>query len=170
MVTRRRTTSHSFTLIELVLVMGIITLMVTIIAPSLSAFATGRKTQYAASQIISLAKYARSQAVNEGALYRMTFDTSKRTVSLAVQQDGGQFAEATSSLGNQIELADGLTLRTDLTAQPNGGTYVDFHPDGRTGDGPVHVWITDKQGRVMEMACLSPTELFHVLPPEEMTN
>jgi Tfp pilus assembly protein FimT len=169
MVTRRRTTSHAFTLIELVLVMGIITLMVTIIAPSLSAFATGRKTQYAASQLISMAKYARSQSVNEGRTYRMTFDASKRTVSLSVQ-DVGQFVEASSSLGNQIALADGLTLRTDLTAQPNGGTYVDFHPDCRTGDGPVHVWITDKQGRVMEMACLSPTELFHVLPPEEMTN
>ena len=170
MAIRHRTTFRAFTLIELVLVMGIITLMVTIIAPSLSTFATGRKTQYAASQIISLAKFARSQAVNNGAMYRMTFDSSKRTITLTVQQDGGQFGEPSSSLGNRIELADGLTLRTDLTAQPDGGTYVDFHPDGRTGDGPVHVWVTDKDGRVMEMACLSPTELFHVLPPEEMTN
>lgn len=170
MVTRHRTTSHAFTLIELVLVMGIITLMVTIIAPSLSAFARGRKIQYAAGQIIAMAKYARSQAVNDGALYRMTFDTSKRTITLSVQKDGGQFDEASSSLGKPIELTDGLTMRTDLTAQPNGGTTVDFHSDGRTGDGPVHVWVTDQEGRTIEMACLSPTELFHVLKPEEMTN
>jgi Tfp pilus assembly protein FimT len=168
MAPRCRTTSRAFTLIELVLVMGIITLMVTIIAPSLSAFATGRKTQYAASQLISMAKYARSQAINEGRTYRMTLDTSKRTASLTVQ-NVGQFVEPSSSLGNRIDLAEGLTLRTDLTPQPDGGTYVDFHSDGRTGDGPMHVWVTDKQGRVMELACLSPTELFHVLPPEEMT-
>jgi prepilin-type N-terminal cleavage/methylation domain-containing protein len=173
--TRSRKTSApiaaGFTLVELLLVMAIITIMVAIAAPKLAGFAIGRKTNYAAVQIVALAKYARTQAVNEGRSYRLNFDPSSSppAVWLTVQEAGQQFGTPTSSWGNRVELADGITMRTDITAQPPNGTYIEFHPDGRTGDGPVHVWISDRDGRVVEMACLSPTELFRVLEPNEMT-
>lgn len=151
--------------------MVILTVMVAIVVPSMSAFAIGRKTNYAAIQIVALAKYARTQAVNEGRTYRLTIDASGKPPSLTLMADNsGEFVEPSSSLGKELKLADGITLRTDLTPQQTGQTYIDFHPDGRTGDGPVHVWVSDKQGRVIEMACLSPTELFHVLPKDETTN
>jgi prepilin-type N-terminal cleavage/methylation domain-containing protein len=165
-----RTTSArtGFTLLELVLVMAILTLMVAIVAPSLTSFAVGRKTSYAGIQLVAMAKFARTQAVIEGRTYRMNFDPQARAAWLTVQ-DAGQFVAPSSSMANRIEFDERITLRTDLTAQPPDGEHVDFRPDGRTGDGPVHVWVSDPQGRVVEMACLSPTELFHVLPPEEMT-
>lgn len=150
--------------------MVILTVMVAIVVPSMSAFAIGRKTNYAAIQIVALAKYARTEAVNEGRTYRLTFETSTPPTLTLMADNSGEFVEPSSSLGKQLKLAAGITLKTDLTPQQTGGTYIDFHPDGRTGDGPVHVWVSDKQGRVIEMACLSPTELFHVLPKDEMTN
>lgn len=164
----RYKTSDAFTLLELVMVMAVIAVMFAMIGPLLGRFATGRKTHNAATQLVAMAKYARFAAIQDGRTYRMTFEAPLRTVSLAVQ-DGNQFVQTPSSLGNQIKLDENLTLRTDLTPQQNGGTCVDFHSDGRTGDGPVHVWITDKQGSVIELACESPTELFHVLPAEETT-
>lgn len=156
---------------ELLLVMAILTIMVAIAAPRLAGFAIGRKTQYAAVQIVAMAKYARTEAVNEGRTYRLNFDTSSSppAIWLTMQQVGQQFVPPPNSWGNRVQLDEGLTLRTDLTAQPPNGTYVEFHPDGRTGDGPVHVWLSDRDGRVVEMACLSPTELFRVLEPSEMT-
>jgi prepilin-type N-terminal cleavage/methylation domain-containing protein len=185
-VRNRRVKSSGFTLIELLLVMVILTIMVAIAAPRLAGFAIGRKTQYAAVQLVALAKYARTEAVNEGRTYRLNFDTAANppAVWLTVQRVGQQFDAPPNSWGHRVELADGLTLRTDIGAQPangtagmstmsgtNGanGTYIEFHPDGRTGDGPVHVWINDREGRAVEMACLSPTELFRVLAPDEMT-
>lgn len=150
--------------------MVILTVMVAVVVPSLGAFTIGRKTNYAAIQIVALAKFARSQAVNEGRTYRLNFQTSNPPSLWLTVQNVGQFVEPGNSLANRLQLPDGVTMRTDLTAQPPDGTYVDFHSDGRTGDGPVHVWITDRQGRMIEMACLSPTELFHVLPPEETTS
>lgn len=162
--------TSGFTLLELLLVMVILTVMVAIVVPSMSAFAIGRKTNYAAIQIVAMAKYARAEAVNEGRIYRLTFDSSKPAKVTLMADNSGEFVESGSSLGKQLKLDDGLTLRTDLTPQSPGGTYIDFHPDGRTGDGPVHVWVSDKQGRVIEMACLSPTELLRVLPKDEMTN
>lgn len=175
--------ASGFTLVELLLVMAILTIVVAIAMPKLAGFAIGRKTNYAAVQIVALAKYARTEAINEGRTYRLNFDTSANppAVWLTVQQVGQVYDAPQNSWGNRVELADGLTLRTDLNAQPSNGnngnngnnaangTYIEFHPDGRTGDGPVHVWITDRQDRVIEMACLSPTELFRVLEPNEMT-
>lgn len=149
--------------------MVILTVMVAIVVPSMSAFAVGRKTNYAAIQIVALAKYARTEAVNEGRTYRLTFDTSTPPTLTLMADNSGEFVEPSSSLGKKLKLADGISLRTDLTPQQPGGTYIDFHPDGRTGDGPVHVWVSDKQGRIIELACLSPTELFHVVPKDEMT-
>ena len=56
--------------------MAILTIVVAIAAPKLAGFATGRKTNYAAVQIVALAKYARTEAINEGQTYRLNFDTS----------------------------------------------------------------------------------------------
>ena len=160
--------------------MAILTIVVAIAAPKMAGFAIGRKTNYAAIQVVALAKYARTQAINDGRSYRLNFDTTANPPALwlTVQQVGQVYDSPPNSWGKRVELSEGLTLRTDLTGQPsnatNGpgganGTYIEFHPDGRTGDGPVHVWITDRQDRVIEMACLSPTELFRVLEPNEMT-
>lgn len=156
---------RAFTLLELVLVMAILALMVAVVAPSLGAFAGGRRTSYAATQIVSLSQYARTQAVNEGRVWRMNFDPSTRSVWLTVQ-NGSQFQQPSSDLGERTQAADGIEMRLDLQPQSDG-TYVTFHPDGRTD--PAHIWLSDRQGRVIEIACLSPTELFRILPPEEMT-
>ena len=166
---KRRLTTSGFTLVELLLVMVIIAVMVAIVAPSLSGFAIGRKTNFAAVQLVAMAKYARSQAINEGRTYRLNIDASTAPAVWLTIDQSGQYVAPTNSWGNRVQLADGLTLRTDLTPQPPNGTYIDFHPDGRTGDNPAHVWISDTQGRVIELACLSPTELFRILQPDEMT-
>lgn len=150
------------------MVMAVIAVMFAVVGPLLGNFAIGRKTHNAATQLVALAKYARYAAIQDGRIYRMTFDTAGRTVSVEMQ-DGSQFVQPPSSLADPVKLEESLTLRTDLTAQQNGQTYVDFHPDGRSGDGPVHVWVTDKKGGIVELACESPTELFHVLSAQETT-
>jgi type II secretory pathway pseudopilin PulG len=47
------------------------------------------------------------------------------------------------------------------------GNYVSFQPTGRTD--PIDIHLTDKLGGVIEVACASPTELYHVVPQDEMT-
>jgi Tfp pilus assembly protein FimT len=167
---RNRTSqSSAFTLLELVLVMGILVIVVAMVAPSLSGFAAGRRTSYAATRITSMAEYARTQAVTEGRTWRMNFDPASRAVWLTVQE-GNVFIEPSSNLGDRSQAAEGIQIRTDLTPQHDGtqnGLYVEFHPDGRTD--PVHIWISDPQGRTIEVACLSATERFRILRPEEMT-
>ncbi|HSU68525.1 MAG TPA: GspH/FimT family pseudopilin [Tepidisphaeraceae bacterium] len=156
---------RGFTLLELILVMAILAVVVAMVAPSLSVFANGRQTNYAASRIVSMAEYARTQAINEGRIYRLNFDPSARACWITAQ-NGPVFQDTSSDLGGRAEASEGVIIRTDIQAQSDG-MYVAFRPDGRTD--PAKIFISDKQGRELEIACLSSTERFRILRPEEMT-
>jgi prepilin-type N-terminal cleavage/methylation domain-containing protein len=63
-----------------------------------------------------------------------------------------------------------------VIAQPNSvmqvpradaSIYMEFLPSGRVD--PIHIRITDKQGRVVDMGCQSTTEVLHVLTKAEMS-
>ena len=75
-----------FTLLELILVMVILSTVLAMAAPSLRGFFGSRKTNDTASQILSLTQFARSQAISEGIIYRLNFDTRERTYWLTAQK------------------------------------------------------------------------------------
>jgi type II secretion system protein H len=177
---KRRSNLAGFTLIELILVLLILTIMVAIAAPSLRGFGIGRRSNEVATQIVSLANWAHSQAVSEGKVYRLNFDLPGRAFAVQVQETG-EFKVAHNEYGDIIYLPDGMTIRfeRDTVPAPTGNqsptanqsqttdaTYVEFRPDGRTD--PARVFLIDKLGNQIEIACVSATELFHVLKPGEV--
>jgi prepilin-type N-terminal cleavage/methylation domain-containing protein len=171
---KRHSNLAGFTLIELILVLLILTIMVAIAAPSLRGFGIGRRSNEVATQIVSLANWAHSQSVSEGKVYRLSFDLPGRAFAVQVQETG-EFKVAHNEYGDTIYLPDGMTIRferdtlpapTGNQSQTTDATYVDFRPDGRTD--PARVFLTDKLGNQIEIACISATELFHVLKPGEV--
>jgi len=162
---KSRNRNSGFTLIELILVMSILVFVVAMIAPSLRGFGVGRRKNDMATLLVGIANYGRTQAVTEGRTYRLIFDAQKPGFQLAVQA-GSVYRPLAGDYGNKIEFVDGLQLRTDIAPQPDG-IHLDFHPDGRTD--PAHVWITDKLGDTVEVACESATEMFRVFSPQETT-
>jgi Tfp pilus assembly protein FimT len=123
----RRTFRAAFTLLELILVMLVITIAVGIIAPLLVNFAQGRKTSNAAVMILALARYARTQAAEEGAIYRMNFDGNKIYLSTDGGSEGAGFQRvAASDFGNDYTLPDGVQIQ--YTVNPRPLTQVQF-PD-----------------------------------------
>jgi prepilin-type N-terminal cleavage/methylation domain-containing protein len=163
---------RGFTLIELILVMTIIVILSAIAAPSMISFAAGRNNANTATLIVSLTGYARAQSVSEGRTYRLNVDPAKDVVWLTAG-NAGVFTALSNDYGNQFPLATGTTMKTDMVARTdgsngsNGGTYVEFNSNGRCE--PAKIWLTDKYGRTIEVACDSPTELFRIVPPAEMT-
>jgi len=157
--------ARAFTLIELILVMTILVLVVAMLSPSLRGFGIGRANDNTARQVVSLAKYARTQAVSEGRRYRLNFDAQANAFWLTTEQ-GATFAPVNNDLGRRIEAPEGVSLQTDLTQQPDG-VFVEFRPTGRTDT--AHVWLTDKLGNTIEVACASPTEMFRIVPAGERT-
>ena len=164
-MTSPRRKSSGFTLLELIVVLLILALVAGLVAPKMRAFTVGQSTDNAAEQIVVLARYARTQAITEGASYRLNFDSGGGAYWLT-SSDAGVFKPVSGEYGEHLTLPDGAQMRTDRAAQSDG-TYVTFQSTGRTD--PAHVWITDKQGKVVEVACTSATELYRILPPEEMT-
>lgn len=112
--------ARGFTLLELIMVMLILSISAAIIVPSLGAFASGRSGSNAATQIIALSRFARTQAVSDGAIYRLALDPAGGTCQLLTQQ-GGAFVPLKSQgdFGDQYTLPTGVTMNVNITPQPN---------------------------------------------------
>lgn len=163
--TFRRSGGAGFTLLELILVMLILTMVVAIAAPSLRNFTIGRNNDNAATLIVSLADYARTQAASEGRVYRLNVDPDNRKLWLTAA-NGSSYETPNNDYGQKFELVEGTKVRTDIK-QRQDGTYVEFNPGGRAE--AAKIWLVDKTGGEMEIACESPTDAFKVVPTEEMT-
>jgi len=150
---RRR--HRAFTLIELVLVMVVISVIIAVVAPSFHGSSRGRRTGDTASQIVSLALYARSQAITQGKTYRLNLDPDSGTYELSVRD-----YDTFETLNNwSYRTPEGVRIACDVQSQQDG-LYIEFRPTGRTD--PATIRVTDDDGMLVEVVCESATELFHV--------
>src|SRR5436309_3292729 len=108
-MTRRRRHS-AFTLLELILVMVIACMAMAIVAPSVSNWSRGGRLRDSADEFIATARYARSQAVASGVLYRMTVDASAGAYQLTMQQISVDFVPLGNSWGRQFTVRDGVHM------------------------------------------------------------
>ncbi len=160
----RQPLAAGFTLLELVLVMVIICTVLAMAAPSLRGFFASRQTADAAAQIVALTHLARSRAVAEGRLYRLNLDVEAGTYRLTVQE-GGTFRNLGSEFGRLFSLPDGTLASWEAPAEAVSRGYIQFYPSGRTE--PATVRLTGRRGKIVEITCLSPMELFRVVIPGE---
>ena len=73
---------RAFTLIELILVMAILTMAVSVTAPTLSRFFTGRALDSEARRVLALTRAGQSRAVSEGVPMELWVDAEHRTYGL----------------------------------------------------------------------------------------
>jgi Tfp pilus assembly protein FimT len=73
---------RSFTLIELILVLTIISVVVAVSTPSLVASIRGNRLRMASRVIVTSGRYARSMAVMKQVEMAVTFDIDKGTISI----------------------------------------------------------------------------------------
>jgi type II secretory pathway pseudopilin PulG len=158
----RRTTSRrsAFTLLELVAIMAILCVLVALASPAIRDFARGRGGVDCAAQIVALTRWARTQAVTEGAVYRLNFDANSRSYWVTVERYG--YFESPGQEFGRIFTAPDSVERLECTAELSAeGQYVQFWPTGRTDAATIR--LTDSRGEVTQIVCPSATELFHVV-------
>jgi prepilin-type N-terminal cleavage/methylation domain-containing protein len=78
--------------------------------------------------------------------------TDVQQIPTQIEQPFGQPLSATANNLIQIPHTD--------------GTYVEFQPSGRTD--PVHIKLTDKLGKVIDLGLATSTDVMHVLSAGEM--
>jgi prepilin-type N-terminal cleavage/methylation domain-containing protein len=156
--------SRAFTLLELIVVMLVLAVLFAMAAPAMSGFGAGRAAKQTAPQIVSLARWAREQAISEGRTYRLNFDPANQGYFVTTAY-GATFERVPVEFGRNFTVPEGVAL-TFETPQVGGVPCIDFLPSGRSQ--PGHVRITSRDGDVTDLACLSATEPLRVVTVDEM--
>ena len=153
-----------FTLMELVLVLVVISVVLALSAPSLRGFFASRQTADAAATMLSLTKWARSQAVARGCPYRLNIDAPSGPFWLTVQE-AGSFVDLNSEMGRRFQLPEGAAVRVLSDLPDPAASYLQFYPSGRNDAATIE--ITGRQGEVFLVTSPSATEPFRVVSPSE---
>lgn len=134
-----RRDARGFTLIELIIVMLLLAIAASMVAPRMSSFFRGRALNHEARRMLSLTHYAQSRAVAEGVPVLLWFDA--RTSTYGVEIQGGHATEddrvrefeAEPSLAFSVS----STMATPESEQgderfglPEGRAVIRFNPDG----------------------------------------
>jgi len=153
-----------FTLIELILVMLILTTILGMAGPSLRGFFGRHQIDDAATRIICLTQFARSQAVCEGRTYRLNFDKDRQTYWLTVL-DQGTYRDLNTEWGRIFMLPEDITLKLWELDLDGSRHFVAFNPLGRTTPGTIQ--LIGSKGETLNVMCRSATEPFEIVDEEE---
>jgi len=152
-----------FTLLELILVMLILSTVLAMAAPSLRGFFGSRQSQDAAAQILALTQFARSQAISEGVIYRLNFDTRDRVYWLTAWKSG-LFKEIETEFGQVFMLPRDMIMELEDADKEDGKPFIEFTPQGTVTAATIR--LIDRGGRGLEVTCPTVTESFSIVESE----
>jgi prepilin-type N-terminal cleavage/methylation domain-containing protein len=138
-MTRQPSNFRGFTLIELIMVMAILVLVASVLAPSLRGFGIGRKTNDAGRMILAMAHYARTQADAEGRIYRLNLDQTSGEVWLTADNGGAVFGAPTNEYGDRYSLPEGVRMTVTVNPQPNAQLNIPANIQQQSVQGPPPV-------------------------------
>jgi type II secretion system protein H len=146
----------AFTLMELVLVLLILTIAMAIAAPSLRNFWKGNRVKDAGEQLAYITRLARTQAISDGAVYRLGIDANGTGYALYVQQAEGFVLIPSNNFALPEE------TRVEVTkADGSAADHIDFFPNGRTE--PASIRLSAAGYNDIILTCPSPTETFSLV-------
>ena len=156
---RPRFKSSGFTLLELVLVMLVLTIVMAMAAPSLTHFWRGSRLRDSAEQVVAVTRYARTQAISDGTVYRFNIDPQSRSYFLTMRE-GEQFVRTGTEFGREFTFP--LETQIELS-RIDGQTpdHIDFFPTGRSELATIRVSASGEQDILI--GCATPTELYAVI-------
>lgn len=157
----RMMTMAGYTLLELVLVLAVLAIALAAVAPTLSGFGQGRKAEEAAARFVAVARWARSQAISDGATYRIVIapDEARWTVQM---ESGETYIDIPGPLGRSYTAPEEVTLETDAPTEEDQ-QVIYFEPSGRSDVATVR--FKGRRGEVV-VACDAPIDEYRILPEE----
>jgi hypothetical protein len=158
----------AFTLVELILVMALLTIVISLGAPSLAHFFRGRSLDSEARRFLSLTHYGQSRAVSEGVPMILWIDVKQGLYGLKSEagylEDDPKAVEfvLNDRLQIEVEAAQVRPLsspRGSLPRQANALPEIRLTPDGFIGDTSPEavaireaedetIWITQSRNRL----------------------
>ncbi len=126
-----------FTLVELLVVLGIIGLILGISVPSLTGFTQRTRLKAATRQIVGLLSLARSKAIGAHANHAVVVDQARgelRVTNLATEE----------TLEQVVRLPRAITVALQVGGAPSSETRVVFQPTGSLLGPSVRLLVADR--------------------------
>ena len=142
-----------FSLVELIVVLVLISLSISVVAPSLSRVSKTIDLKTAAKKISAILRYCRSEAINKGKVYQVFFDSESREVKVqpvASSEENGDDAKKNDKDSPKIyPLPVGVNMKevkTESPQYPSDLPTIEFYPSGGSNGGTIHLDIDDRNG------------------------
>ncbi|HKI68549.1 MAG TPA: GspH/FimT family pseudopilin [Verrucomicrobiae bacterium] len=142
-----KTCARAFTLIELILVMTLLVIMASFMAPALANFFHGRTLNSEARQLLALTHAGQSRAVSEGMPMLLWVDVKQNSYGLQEETPapGGDPKAEAFTLDTGLQISVKSDANTPLTA--GNLPAIRFLPDGSIDENsPQTLCITDGSG------------------------
>ena len=145
-VDHRRDRSRAFTLVELIVVMVLLLIVASMVAPRMSSFFRGRALSGEARRMLSLINYAQSRAVAEGVPVLLWVDPSTSTYGVDVQTGhvGGDAPPQVFTAEPTLRFEAAINIDAEVSEQdderlglPENLPAIRFNPDGFFEEGSV---------------------------------
>lgn len=139
---------RGFTLIELILVLGLLVIITSIAAPAVAKFIRGRALDTEARRFIALVHAAQSRAVSEGVPIMLWVDANTGSYGLAAETSGqnGDPKAENLTLDSTLVIAV-VTTGTGTQTTFNNVPAIRFQPDGTVDENsPQSLKLTDSDG------------------------
>jgi Tfp pilus assembly protein FimT len=153
---------------ELILVLVLIAVVAGIAAPSLHGFFVSRQSADAATKVLALTQWCRSESVAMGRRCRLNLNQGGDAFTITVEH-AGTFIPPEGDLAAPFGLPEGARAALRQAVAPGAPTevpsYVQFYPTGRNDVASIE--IHGRSGEVYLVASNSPTESFHIISPTE---
>lgn len=137
-----RTPNAGFTLLELILVMGVIFLFAAVVAPNFSGFVPALRVRRGGEELMAAGRQARAEAALNGRIVRLNVDSENNEFWLTIQgdpfEDPEEFLPLTGPWSGNIPLPDDVSFESTEGIDEEG-FYFEFQPDGSATDGSIAV-------------------------------
>jgi prepilin-type N-terminal cleavage/methylation domain-containing protein len=133
-----------FSLIELVIVLVIIGLSISLVMPYLSRFSKTIELKAAAKKISGILRYYRSEAIQQGKVHQVLFDSNLREVRIQALELNEE-----KVLKNKYPLPLGIQIREmDIPSPqyPADFPVIEFYPSGGSNGGSILLDSQDRKG------------------------
>jgi prepilin-type N-terminal cleavage/methylation domain-containing protein len=168
---RRRAANRGFSLIELVVVLGLLGLVVLVGMPALDDWLERYRVRTAAQNLAADMQLQRMRAVSRNRQHRITFSTANSQYTLFESDGGGgwlQLNPLPNSLPQGVTFSSTLGDPVQLAFGGNPDVAI-FHPDGSINDRLAMdnpVFLTNIRGEVFRVVINQVTGRVQVLEGE----
>lgn len=159
-----------FTLLELLLVMGLIFTLAAVVAPRFSDYVPALRVQKTADRLMAWARKARSDAATTGVRQHLVFDRKAKSFWIEIEASPFREPDVFTPLGGAWEeekIPDDVDFETleGLETDPNDSTraFLEFFTDGTTKDATIAV-ANDRGDRVVIKIVGSSSKISIELP------